>query len=64
MQWFGKAIGGILGLLTAGPLGSVLGVMRCVLLAGLPHFIHTASVFVMYSATARRAGIGSNGLPR
>jgi DnaJ like chaperone protein len=27
MQWFGKAIGGILGLLTAGPLGSVLGVV-------------------------------------
>lgn len=27
MQWFGKAIGGILGLLTAGPLGSVLGVI-------------------------------------
>ena len=27
MQWFGKAIGGILGLLTAGPIGSVLGVV-------------------------------------
>ncbi len=27
MQWVGKAIGGVLGLLTAGPLGSVLGMV-------------------------------------
>ena len=27
MQWFGKAVGGIIGLVAAGPIGSVLGVL-------------------------------------
>jgi len=27
MQWFGKAVGGILGFVTAGPVGSVLGII-------------------------------------
>jgi DnaJ like chaperone protein len=27
MQWFGKAVGGIIGLVTGGPIGSVLGVI-------------------------------------
>jgi len=27
MQWFGKAVGGLIGLIAAGPLGSVLGVL-------------------------------------
>lgn len=27
MQWFGKAVGGVLGLVVAGPIGSVLGVL-------------------------------------
>ena len=27
MQWFGKAVGGIIGFVTAGPVGSVLGII-------------------------------------
>ena len=43
---------------------SWLTISRCVWFAGLPQTTQIASVFVMYSAIASRAGIGSNGLPR